>query len=165
MSTSWKGKAWGWLAAILAIAVVIGLLSGCAWGRGEGTAATSLDEIGEKVGQAADLKEMKKGDMKKLQKLYNIDPDAVEGFILYTSNSNVRADEWAVIQLKDPQQAENVKASIGQRIAAQKNKFKDYRPNEFFLVENHVLKTKGSFVFFAVSQEAEQMEKAFDDAF
>ncbi|KHF32874.1 DUF4358 domain-containing protein [Paenibacillus sp. FSL M7-1455] len=165
MNTPWKGKTWGWLAAILAIAVVIGLLSGCEGGRGQGTAATSLDEIGEKVGQSADLKEMKKGDLKKLQKLYNIDPDAVDGFILYTSNSNVRADEWAVIQLKDPQQAENVKAGIGQRIAAQKIKFKDYRPNEFFLVENHVLKTKGSFVFFAVSQEAEQMEKAFDDAF
>lgn len=101
-------------------------------GRGQGTAATSLDEIGEKVGQSADLKEMKKGDLKKLQKLYNIDPDAVDGFILYTSNSNVRADEWAVIQLKDPQQAENVKAGIGQRIAAQKSNSRITAPTSFF---------------------------------
>ena len=31
-------------------------------------------------------------------------------------------------------------------------------------MEHHVLKTKGSFVFFAVSKEAEKMEKAFDRA-
>ncbi|ULL16616.1 hypothetical protein DVH26_20515 [Paenibacillus sp. H1-7] len=30
-------------------------------------------------------------------------------------------------------------------------KFKDYRPNEYFLVENHLLKTMEQYVFFAVS--------------
>ncbi|OME87048.1 MULTISPECIES: DUF4358 domain-containing protein [Paenibacillus] len=61
-------------------------------------------------------------------------------------------------------QAENVKEKIKQRIDAHKIKFKDYSPNEYFLVENHVLKTKGPFVFFAVSKEDDQMEHVFDDA-
>jgi len=165
MRTKWKGSIRGCLAAIFLIAAAIGLLSGCTGTGGNKAAAVSLGEISTNIEQAADLKELKKGDQKKLQKLYNIEPDAVEGFILYTSTSNVRADELAVIKLKDPQQTKRVRENIEQRIAAQKIKFKDYRPNEFFLVENHVLKTKGPFVFFAVSKEAEQMEKAFDASF
>lgn len=108
---------------------------------------------------------MKKGDLNKLQKLYKIDAVNVDDFILYTSTSNVKADELAVIKLKDESQAESVKENIEQRIEAQKMKFKDYRPDEYFLVENHVLKTKGPFVFFAVSKEADSMERAFDGVF
>ncbi|MFD1269552.1 DUF4358 domain-containing protein [Paenibacillus motobuensis] len=125
----------------------------------------SAAQIRERIEQAVSLKDMKEGDQNKLQKLYKIDAESVEDFILYTSTSNVRADELVIIKLKDPSQAENVKEKITQRIDAQKIKFKDYRPDEYFLVEHHVLKTKGAFVFFAVSKEADQMERAFDDAF
>lgn len=97
--------------------------------------------------------------------MYKIDADSVDDFIVYTSTSNVKADELAVIKLKGESQVESVKDNIEQRIEAQKMKFKDYRPDEYFLVEIYVLKTKGVFVFFAVSKEADQMEQKFDDAF
>ena len=52
---------------------------------------------------------MKKQDLNKLQKLYKMDADSMDDFILYTSTSNVKADELAVIKLKDESQAESVK--------------------------------------------------------
>jgi len=150
---------------ILAFVVAIGALSGCA-GKDDKTAENlSVTEIGKRIEQALNLKDMKKDDLNKLNKLYKIDVDRVDDFILYTSTSNVRADELTVIKLKDQSQVESVKEKIEQRIDAQKIKFKDYRPNEYFLVENHVFKTKGLYVFFAVSKDAGQMEHVFDDAF
>ncbi|MFM9278699.1 DUF4358 domain-containing protein [Paenibacillus jiagnxiensis] len=163
MEKHWSRKRYI-LAVILAMVGVVGVLSGCSGRSSMAADKLSADEVGKRIVQTVDLKEMKKGDREKLQKLYKLDADTVEDFILYTSVSNVKADEWAVIKVKEQPQAELVEEKIKERIAAQKIKFADYRPNEYFLVENHVLKTEGRFVFFAVSNEASQMEQAFDDA-
>ncbi|CAH0122714.1 hypothetical protein PAE9249_05303 [Paenibacillus sp. CECT 9249] len=152
-------------AALVAFALAIGLLTGCS-GKGDGDAdKLSAAVVGERIGQAVSLNDMKQGDAKKLQKLYHIDAEDVEDFVLYTATSNVKADELAVIKVKDKNQVESVKAKLLQRIDAQTVKFKDYRPEEYFLIEKHVLKTKGPFILFAVSQEADRMERAFDEAF
>lgn len=151
--------------AVLVMIVAIYILTGCSGTDDKTADKLSAAQIGERIEQAVSLKDMKAGDQTKLQKLYKIDVDNVDDFILYTSKSNVRADELAIIKLKDSSQAENVKEKIIQRIDAQKIKFKDYRPDEYFLVEHHVLKTKGPFIFFAVSKEADHMERAFDDVF
>ncbi|WP_152392929.1 DUF4358 domain-containing protein [Paenibacillus guangzhouensis] len=149
---------------ILAFIVAIGVLVGCSGKDDKEDAKLSAIQIGENIEQKVNLKEMKVGDQNKLKKLYKIDVDSIVDFILYTSTSNVKADELAVIKLTEQNQADNVIEKIKQRIDAQKIKFKDYRPDEYFLVENYVLKTRGSFVFFAVSKEADQMERVFDDA-
>ncbi|GAA0389898.1 hypothetical protein GCM10008933_20970 [Paenibacillus motobuensis] len=153
------------LPIVMSFIFTLSVLTGCSGKDDMATNKLSAAQIRERIEQAVSLKDMKEGDQNKLQKLYKIDAESVEDFILYTSTSNVRADELVIIKLKDPSQAENVKEKITQRIDAQKIKFKDYRPDEYFLVEHHVLKTKGAFVFFAVSKEADQMERAFDDAF
>lgn len=88
----------------------------------------------------------------------------MEDFILFTASSNVKADELAVIKVKDASDTENVTEKIQQRIEAQTIKLKDYRPEEYFLIKKHVLKTKGPFVLFAVSKEVDQIESVFDEA-
>ncbi|MFL1671710.1 DUF4358 domain-containing protein [Paenibacillus dendritiformis] len=158
----YRQGAWKCLAFLFMLAVVIGALAACS-GKQAGE-ELSAAAVGERIQRAVNLDEMKQGDRKKLHKLYRIDADEVEDFILYTAASNVKADELAVIKVKDADQAESVKQNILQRIEAQTVKFKDYRPEEYFLIEKHVLKTKGRFVFFAVSREAAQMEAAFDSA-
>ncbi|MGG4397407.1 DUF4358 domain-containing protein [Paenibacillus thiaminolyticus] len=153
---------WKSFAFLIMLAVVIGALAGCSGQQaGEELSAAA---VGERIQRVVNLDEMKQGDIKKLAKLYHIEADEMEDFILYTAASNVKADELAVIKIKDAEKAESVKDKILQRIDAQTVKFKDYRPDEHFLIEKHVLKTKGRFVFFAVSKEAAQMEAAFDGA-
>lgn len=164
MKKQWSGKR-SFYPVMLAFIVVIGVLSGCAGNDDKTSEQLSAAEIGKSIELAVSLKDMKKQDLDKLQKLYKIDADSMDDFILYTSTSNVKADELAIIKLKDERQTESVKENMEQRIEAQKMKFKDYRPNEYFLVDNHVLKTKGRFIFFAVSKDAESMERTFDSAF
>ncbi|GIP32142.1 DUF4358 domain-containing protein [Paenibacillus sp. J2TS4] len=162
---SYRKEIGKFIAAILAFAVAVGVMAGCS-GKENGAAdALSAAEVGERIRQAVNLDDMKQGDSSKLSKLYHIDAGEVEDFILYTASSNVKADELAVIKVKDVNQVESVKEKIRQRIEAQTVKFKDYRPDEYFLIEKHVLKTKGPFILLAVSHEADLMERAFDGTF
>ncbi|MGZ7441595.1 DUF4358 domain-containing protein [Paenibacillus sp. TH7-28] len=147
--------------ALLALIVMTGILAGCAE-REKGTGNLTAADVGERIRQSANLENMKQGDAEKLQKLYHISSEDIADFVLYTASSNVRADELLVIRLKDEAQADRVMAKIAERIAAQSAKFKDYRPDQYYLLEKHVLKTKGLFILFAVSAEADQMERVFD---
>ncbi|MBD2869026.1 DUF4358 domain-containing protein [Paenibacillus arenilitoris] len=154
---------------LLAIAAMTGMLAACSGsgngnGNGESLERLTAAEAGRRIMQTVSLPDMKQGDSEKLEKLYRIEAEVVEDFILYTASSNVKADELAVIKLKDEKDAELVLTNIGQHIEAQIAKFKDYRPEEYALVEKHVLKAKGRFVLFAVSMKADRIERAFDEA-
>lgn len=152
------------LALIAAMAVIAVLTAGCSGEEpGSGGKATAA-EVWERIRPAADLEEMKQGDGDKLLKLYSITADEVEDFVLYTASSNVKADELALIRLKDAKQSGGVKERIMQHIEAQTAKFKDYRPAEYALVEKHVFTAKGPYVFFAVSKQADELEQAFNEA-
>lgn len=164
MRGQWKGRR-ELFPIVMSLIFTFSVLTGCSGKDNKTMEQLSAAQIGQRIEQAVNLENMKAGDQNKLYKLYKIKADSVEDFILYTSTSNVRADELAVIKLKDSSQVENAKAKLEQRNDVQKLKFKDYRPDEYFLVEHHVLKTKGPFIFFAVSKEAAQMERAFDGAF
>ncbi|GEC89212.1 DUF4358 domain-containing protein [Brevibacillus brevis] len=151
------------LSVLLMVAIGMGMLAGCSSDVGT-SEELSAAEVGEKIQQTVSFQNMKQGDLEKLQKLYQIEAGKVEDFILYTASSNVKAEELAVIKVKDASDTENVIQNIQQRIEAQTIKLKDYRPEEYFLIEKHVLKTKGQFVLFAVSKEVDQIESVFDEA-
>ncbi len=142
--------------------VVAGLFTGCS-GDGTTTDLTAV-EVAELIQQAASLEDMKQGDQEKLRKLYRLEAEKVEDFVLYTATSNVRADELAIIKVTDVNDIAYILAHIQQRIEAQTVKFQDYRPEEYNLIEKHVLKTKGRYILFAVSDKADHIEEAFDEA-
>ncbi|MBH0332742.1 hypothetical protein ABH14_23850 [Brevibacillus brevis] len=148
---------------LLMFAIGMGMLTGCSSDGGT-SEELSTAEVGERIQQTVSLQNMKQGDLTKLQKLYQIEADKVENFILYTASSNVKADELAIIKVKDASDTEYVIEKIQQRIEAQTIKLKDYRPEEYFLIEKHVLKTSGPFILFAVSKEVDQIESVFDEA-
>ncbi|WP_178019319.1 DUF4358 domain-containing protein [uncultured Paenibacillus sp.] len=150
--------------AMLALALATGLLAGCT-GKEGGSGNLSAFEVGKRIELSADLGNMKQGDAERLNKLYHLSSGDVADFVLYTASSNVKADELLIIQLKEGSEKEPVLAKIEERIAAQTVKFKDYRPEEYHLIEKCVLKTHGLFILFAVSPEAGAMERIFDETF
>lgn len=122
----------------------------------------SPSEISNQIGQEVRFDKMKEGDQVKLQKLYDIQADEVESYVLYTALSNVSANEFAIIKTKNSKQAAEIESKFTRRVEEQKLKFQDYRPEQYFLVTKHVIKTKGPYTLFAVSEHAEQIENVFD---
>ncbi|MBJ8101070.1 DUF4358 domain-containing protein [Bacillus cereus group sp. N11] len=146
---------------IIVCVITLGALSGC-FEKKENVNNLSATEIGEKIKQVANLEEMKEGDSKKLQKLYNINTDDIESFVLYTAPTNIKADEIAVVKVKDMKNVKNIKEKISSRIEKKSKSFKDYLPDEYFLIEKHVLKTKDNYILLAISKDADKIEKTFD---
>ncbi|MDK3015828.1 DUF4358 domain-containing protein [Bacillus sp. RB3] len=146
---------------IIVCTITLGSLSGC-FGKKNNVNSLSATEIGEKIKHVTNLEEMKEGDSKKLQKLYNINTDEVESFVLYTAPTNIKADEITVMKVKDVKNVEDIKKKISNRVEKQSKSFKDYLPDEYFLIEKHVLKTKDNYILFAISKDADKVEKIFD---
>src|SRR5690606_3155628 len=103
------------------------LLAGCAGGS-KSYAELTIDQVDEQVRRTASISGMQPGDIDRLMRLYRIDASDVEDFVLYTAESNVQADELAVIKLHDAGKAEHMLEKFKQRVEAQTMKFRDYRP-------------------------------------
>ncbi len=123
-----------------------------------------VSEISDKIAQAVDLSAMKAGDSSKLQKLYGINADKLDGFALYTAPSNVKADELVVLKVKDAGDVDAIKDNIAKKVDSQAASFKDYLPEQYYLIEQHVLKSSGNYVLLAISKDTAGIEAAFDDS-
>lgn len=148
------------LFAIIIFAIV---LIGCSSTKAV-TKDVSVDTIEDYIKQKVSLEAMEKADQSRLKKLYHLDGDELQDFVLYTAESNVEANELAIIKVKQEEQVEVVKDKILKRIEAQKIKLQDYRPEQFYLVEKHILSNRGLYILFVVSEDAKQIEHAFNEA-
>ncbi|MFU0800632.1 MAG: DUF4358 domain-containing protein [Xylanivirga thermophila] len=125
----------------------------------------SMAEIWENIKKSSDVSEMIKGDQKDFDKLYDMDKDEVEEFLLYLAPSNIRSDEVAVIKANKKDDIDDIIDNIKDRIEDKKEGFKDYIPEEYELIQKHVLTSKGNYVLFVVSKDAEKIEEAFENSF
>lgn len=145
---------------ILAV-IVLTLFVGCS---SEGK-TPSIEEINNNIVQATDISEMRVGDAKKLEKLYGIDAEKLESFFLYTPPSNIEADEIAILKVKNSNDIDSIKEKISKRINDKEVSFKDYLPDEYYLVEKHVLKNKDSYIIFVTHNDYKIIEETFDKCF
>lgn len=125
----------------------------------------SIKDIDEKIKKSVDISNMNVGDSEKLKKLYDISSEDLEDFMLYTPSTNIEANEIAIMKVKDSSKVNDIKARISARIDSQTVNFKDYLPEEYYLIEKHVLKVRDNYIIFAISDDAEKIEKIFDESF
>lgn len=151
------------LTLLLLLIFAVGSLYGCS--SKKSTKNPSIDEILAKVKGATDISQMPEIDGEKLKMLYDIDAADLEGFKVYIAPSNIKADELAIIKVKDQKKVDEIKNKVAKRVENQGASFKDYLPEEYSLIQNHVLKTQGNYVFLTISKDAEKIEAAFDEAF
>lgn len=122
----------------------------------------SVNKIVEEIKNESDISSLKERNNEKLEKLYDINSDEIEEFALYTASSNLKADELLILKVKDEKDLPNIEDKINKRIENQSDSFKDYLPDEYYLMEKHVLKTNNNYILFAVSKDVDKIENAFD---
>ncbi|GAB6181931.1 hypothetical protein JCM14036_32500 [Desulfotomaculum defluvii] len=124
----------------------------------------TVQDINDKVNQGVDLSNLVVADYPKLKKLYGISRAEIEDFVLYRAPSNIKADELAIIKVKDPKYIDGVKEKVLQRAARQATSFRDYVPEEYYLIEKKIVKVKGNYILFAVSKDAKKIAELFEDS-
>lgn len=124
----------------------------------------SVDKIENEIKQKVKFDKMEKGDSKSLKRFYKLNANDYDGVILYTPQSTMDVNEVLIVKVKDKSQIEPLEDSIDSRINYQLQSFSGYGPEQCALVDNYELKSKGNFVFFAVSENAQQIKEAFLDS-
>lgn len=150
---------------ILILAFIAAIISGCAKSGEQVLKTPEVSEIENAVMKGIDTADMIKLDDKKLERVYGIKADEVEGYFVYVSTSNVKADEVAVFKAKDANGTETIKSKIADRMVQLGTSFKDYLPEQYSLIEKYTLEVKGNYVFLVVSKDAESIKAQFDKCF
>lgn len=125
----------------------------------------SVKDIDEKIIESIDISNMDMADEERLEKLYDIDIEFLQEFVLYVPKTNIEVNELFVLRAKDKDDIDDIKEKIENRIEEQSDNFRDYLPEEYYLIEKHVLNIKGNYILFAISEEAETIEDIFNQFF
>lgn len=144
------------------IALITVLITGCADAN---TNIPSTKEIWEEIGQVVDVSQMHVGDDRDLEELYGIGIEDIDEYVLYTAPSNLEADEIVIIKAKDTKDIEIIREKIAKRVETIGTSFKDYIPEEYHLVEKHIVDSKQNYVIFIVSEKADEIEEVFKNSF
>lgn len=150
--------------AIILCSLLVFTLTGCSSSKPTDK-NVSVKDIDEKIKKSVDISNMNVGNSEKLKKSYDINSEDLEDFVLYTPSTNIEANEILVMKVKDSSKIDDIKAKISARIDSQVANFKDYLPDEYYLIEKHVLKTKDNYILFVISEDADKIEKTFDESF
>lgn len=124
----------------------------------------SIEELEKNISEEIEFEKMERGDSKSLKRFYKLNINDYEGVILYTPKSTMDVNEVLIVKVKDKSQIESLQDSIDSRINYQLQSFEGYGPEQCNLVDNYELKIKGNFVFFAISENVDQIKKAFLDS-
>ncbi|GAA0731957.1 DUF4358 domain-containing protein [Clostridium oceanicum] len=124
-----------------------------------------VSEIITNIKKNNDLSSLNKSTKSKLRKLYGISYKTLEDFALYIPKTNMEANELLILKVKNQDDIDSIKERIEKRIEKQSNTFKDYAPNQYELLENHILKVKGPYLIFIVSKNANNIMININDSF
>lgn len=151
---------------IISIFILItAIISGCSKTDKTILKTPEVSQIEESVMKDIDVTDMIKLDDKKLERVYGIKPDEVEGYFVYVSTSNVKADEVAVFKTKDANGADYIKTKIDERMVQLGKSFIDYLPEQYSVIEKRTIEVKGNYVFLVVSKNGEEINAVFDKCF
>lgn len=125
----------------------------------------SMDEINASILKTADLTNMIQGDVKKLRKLYYINKNEVENFILYAPKTNMDANEVLVLKGKDEESVKILRDKIEARVDKQSDSFASYRPELKEVIDDYELKENGQYLYLIISEENKKINKAIEKNF
>ena len=143
-------------ACILAVLIfVVSLL------YGEANSNANIEDVESAVVASMDVSGMEKASNRMIKRLYGLNANDYAGVVLYISTFNMDVEEILLVKLNDQSQAETVQAAAENRKETQLTNFDGYGVEQCQLLDDSILEVKGNYVFFVVSPNAKEAEKAF----
>ncbi|MDD3242786.1 MAG: DUF4358 domain-containing protein [Eubacteriales bacterium] len=152
------------LAAVMAVLM---LAVGCSAPKAAGS-SVSLDipATWDKIENGVELNMMQALDETTLPAMYpELDLTKVAAYSVHMAMINIRAEEIAIVEAKSAQDVESVKKALEARLAALDQQWSQYLPDQYEFVKAASVKTNGNYVYLAVGENAEAIEKIITDSF
>ncbi|MCM1989815.1 DUF4358 domain-containing protein [Oceanirhabdus seepicola] len=154
--------------SILMIAFV--MISFAACGQKETVKDISIKEMVDKIAELPTAQRLMKTDLSTPsdENQYLIDSmelnteDLEEGYAIY-SMINVKSDMIVVFKAKDESSVENLKKVLDKTAENQEGIWSQYLPDQYEKVQNRIVKEKGKYLIYIVTDEPQEVEKIFDE--
>ena len=124
-----------------------------------------MEKLKTKILDSADLNNMVEGDAQRLRKLYYINKNQVEDFILYAPKTNMDASEILILKAKSKEDLTELKEKVETRLEKSASSFESYRPEQYELLKRKVLKVRGNYLILIVSKSASEIEELIEEEF
>ena len=128
----------------------------------ENTGDVSPSEIANEIIGSVQMSSLAEIGEDRIGNYLELDMGKIESFSMYISGSGGFADEIAVFALSDESYSADVEAALKARADSRAADFKDYNADEYDKLIHAVIKTKGKYVFFAVTGDNAAAESIFD---
>lgn len=125
------------------------------------TANEMVDEMLAKVEQPM----MVEVTGEQVQEIYNIDPEKLEDYAIRIPMMNVKTNEIAILKVKDAADVPAVEEAVKQRATTVQQQFETYLPDQYENAKNYKLVTKGNYVLFVISDQADELVAEYDRFF
>ena len=125
------------------------------------TATEMVDEMLAKVEQPM----MMEVTGEQVQEVYNIDPEKLEDYAIRIPMMNVKTNEIAILKVKDAADVSAVEEALKQRAQTVQQQFETYLPDQYENAKNYKLVTKGNYVLFVISDQADALVTEYDRFF
>ena len=100
-----------------------------------------------------------------VQDIYNIDPEKLADYAIRIPMMNVKSNEIAILKVKDVADVPAVEEAVKQRAATVQQQFETYLPDQYENAKNYKVVTKGNYVLFVISDQADELVTEYDRFF
>lgn len=147
---------------VLALVMIFAIMS---HGKTDNLSETSFEDMSAQVIAAADLEAMQPADTQMIRRLYGLDGSAFDGITLYYPKTNMGAEELLLVKMKDPSQAEGLRAVIDKRLETQIKSFEGYGAEQTAMLKNSVVEIRGNYALFCSAANPAPVLEAFSKAY
>ncbi len=148
-----------WILALILVAAIFSR------GKSDNLSETSFENMSAQVTAAADLEAMQPADAQMIRRLYGLDGSVFDGVILYYPKTNMGAEELLLVKMKDPSQAESLRAVIDKRLETQINSFEGYGVEQTAMLKSSVVEIRGNYALFCSAAKPDPVLEAFSKAY
>ena len=100
-----------------------------------------------------------------VQEIYNIDPEKLADYAIRIPMMNVKSNEIAILKVKDVADVPAVEEAVKQRAQTVQQQFETYLPDQYENAKNYKVVTKGNYVLFVISDQADELVAEYDRFF
>lgn len=125
-------------------------------------AELSAEDVWNAVSAGRELPDFMDLDDGLLSDLYGIDAADLDSYVAKVPMINVKATEFFIAKVKSGKM-DAVKDGVAKRQADLDEQWSMYLPDQLELVRNYKLAESGDYVMFAVTEDADDIVKAFND--
>lgn len=125
------------------------------------TKDVSIETIETTMEKIPAITELTQGDENTLREMFSLDASLCENALIYTSDSLMDVSEVLIVKVSDPSQLDTLETVVNQHLEEQKTAFDGYGTNQFDLLNDAIVMSKGNYFFYGVSEEIDKWEEAF----